>query len=45
MMHNRISSDFAFLRVLCGRSFATFAVKRFFFRHNDKDRRVMESKQ
>ena len=45
MMHNRINSDFAFLRVLCGRSSATFAVKRFFFRHNDKDRHVMEPKR
>ena len=44
MMHNRINSDFAFLRVLRGRSFATFAVKRLFFRFDDddKDRRVME---
>jgi hypothetical protein len=45
MMNNRISSDFAFLRVLCGRSFATFAVKSFFFLHGDKGRRVMESTQ
>ena len=45
MMHNRINSDFAFLRVLCGRSSATFAVKRFFFLHGDKHRRLMESTQ
>jgi len=44
-MHNRTNSEFAFLRVLCGGSSATFAVKRFFFRHDDKNCRMMEPKQ